>query len=467
MKKKKIIEDIEIIDIADRGKAVGKAEDGKVIFVQGPVPGDIVDILLLKKRKGVFQGIVKKYKKNSPYRIKPVCSHFENCGGCKWQHLDYTKQLEYKDKQVKEAFNRIAKVDIEEILPIKGGDKTEYYRNKLEFSFSNKRWLTDEEINSDTIFGETNVLGFHAPGSFDKIIPVEHCYLQGSSSNEIRNFIRDYTLEHGYTYWDARANKGLMRNMIIRTSSLNQIMLIVSFSTDNREKITSLLDAVYAKFPEISSLNYVINPKMNDSIWDLDIINYKGKTAIREKLGEVEFIISPKSFFQTNTFQSKVLYDIALDFADLQGNENVLDLYTGIGSIALYLAKKVKKVMGIELVKEAIEDAKLNAKLNNISNATFKTGDVKDILSDRFDKPDIVFIDPPRAGMHKDVIETLLKLEPQKLVYISCNPSTQARDIALLSEKYKVLKSQAVDMFPHTHHIENVVLLHGKSENSK
>ena len=459
MKRRKIIENIKIIDIADRGKAVGKTPEGAVIFVQGPVPGDVVDILLLKKRKGVFQGIVKNYKKLSPYRTKPVCSHFENCGGCKWQHLAYEKQLEYKDKQVREAFNRIAKVEIDEIFPIRGGEKTEYYRNKLEFSFSNKRWLTNEEINSDTVFGETNVLGFHAPGSFDKIISIEHCHLQDSPSNEIRNFIRDYTLQHGYTYWDARANKGFMRNMIIRTSSLEQTMLIVSFSKNDQEKITELLDAVYDNFPEITSLNYVINSKMNDSIWDLDIINYKGETTIKEKLGDIEFIISPKSFFQTNTYQSKVLYDIAVDFADLQGDENVLDLYTGIGSIALYIAKKVKKVFGIEMVKEAIIDAKLNAELNNISNATFKTGDVKDVLNDDFEKPDIVFIDPPRAGMHKDVVETLLKLEPEKIVYISCNPSTQARDVALLSEKYKAVKSQAVDMFPHTHHIENVMLL--------
>jgi len=459
MKRKKIIENIKIIDIADRGKAVGKTPEGAVIFVQGPVPCDVVDILLLKKRKGVFQGIVKNYKKLSPYRTKPVCNHFENCGGCKWQHLSYEKQLEYKDKQVREAFNRIAKVEIDEIFPIRGGEKTEYYRNKLEFSFSNKRWLTNEEINSDTVFGETNVLGFHAPGSFDKIIPIEHCHLQDSPSNEIRNFIRDYTLENGYTYWDARANKGFMRNMIIRTSSLGQTMMIVSFSKNDQKKITALLDTVYDKFPEITSLNYVINSKMNDSIWDLDIINYKGETTIKEKLGDVEFIISPKSFFQTNTNQSKVLYDIAVDFADLQGNENVLDLYTGIGSIALYIAKKVKKVFGIEVVKEAIQDAKLNAELNNISNATFKTGDVKDVLNDDFEKPDIVFIDPPRAGMHKDVVETLLKLEPEKIVYISCNPSTQARDVALLSEKYKAVKSQAVDMFPHTHHIENVMLL--------
>lgn len=459
MRKKKIVESVSIIDIADRGKSLGKTEDGKVIFVNGPVPGDVVDILLLRKRKGVFNGVVKAYKSYSNDRITPKCSHFDNCGGCKWQHLSYEKQLEYKDKQVREAFRRIAKVDIKEVFPIVGGEKTEYYRNKLEFSFSNKRWLTDEEIRSDENFGETSVLGFHAPGSFDKIVAVEHCYLQDSPSNEIRNFVRDFTLENNYEYWDARKHTGLMRNMVIRTSSLNQTMIIISFSNNDQEKITALLDALIEKFPEITSLNYVINTKVNDTMWDLDVINYHGEKDIREKIGDIEFIISPKSFFQTNTFQSKVLYDIAVDFADLKGDENILDLYTGIGSIALYIAKKSKKVLGIEIVKEAIADAKLNAKLNNISNAEFLVGDVKDVLNDKFDRPDIIFVDPPRAGMHNDVIDTLLKLSPEKIVYISCNPSTQARDVALMDNQYKVMKSQAVDMFPHTHHIENVMLL--------
>ena len=459
MKKRKIVESVKIIDIADRGKSVGKTEEGKVIFVNGPVPGDVVDILLLRKRKGIIQGVVENYKSYSEDRINPICDHFENCGGCKWQHLSYTKQLEYKDKQVREALKRIAKVEIGEIFPIVGGDKTEYYRNKLEFSFSNKRWLTNEEIRSDQDFGETNVLGFHAPGSFDKIVAVEHCYLQDSPSNEIRNFVRDFTLNHKYPYWDARKNTGLMRNMIIRTSSLNQTMVIISFSKNDKEKLCSLMDAMLKEFPQITSLNYVINNKVNDTIWDLEIINYFGNKEIKEKLGDVDFIISPKSFFQTNTLQSKVLYDIAVDFADMKGDENVLDLYTGIGSIALYIAKNVKKVLGIEVVKEAIVDANLNMELNNISNAEFIVGDVKDILNDKFEKPDIIFVDPPRAGIHKEVIETMMKLNPEKIVYISCNPSTQARDIALMDEKYIVLKSQAVDMFPHTHHIENVMLL--------
>ncbi len=459
MRKKKIVEDVKIVDIADRGKAIGKTTDGKVIFVNGPVPGDVVDILLLRKRKGVFQGVIKEYKSYSESRVAPVCDHFENCGGCKWQHLSYNKQLEYKEKQVKEALRRIAKVEIKELLPIVGGEKSEYYRNKLEFSFSNKRWLTDKEIRSDKDFGESKVLGFHAPGSFDKIVAVEHCYLQDSPSNEIRNFVRDFTIENNFEYWDARNHTGLMRNMVIRTSSLGQTMVLISFSKNEQDKISALFDAIIKRFPNITSLNYVINQKVNDTIWDLNVINYFGEKDIKEKIGDVEFIISPKSFFQTNTFQSKVLYDIALDFANFKGNENVLDLYTGIGSIALYIAKKVKFVLGIELVPEAIADAKINAKLNGIENATFLVGDVKDILNDKFNKPDIIIVDPPRAGLHKDVIETMMRISPQKIIYISCNPSTQARDVSLMSTKYDVVKSQAVDMFPHTHHIENVMLL--------
>ncbi len=459
MRKKKIVESVQIIDIADRGKSIGKTDDGKIIFVNGSIPGDIVDILLLRKRKGVFQGVVKNYKSYSEDRVTPICSHFENCGGCKWQHMSYDKQLEYKDKQVREALKRIAKVEIGELLPIVGGEKTEYYRNKLEFSFSNKRWLTDEEIKSDKSFGDTKVLGFHAPGSFDKIVAVEHCYLQASPSNEIRNFVRDFTINNGYSFWDARQHIGLMRNMIIRTSSLGHIMLIISFSENDQDKIDLLLAAIIKKFPYITSISYVINPKVNDTMWDLDIVNFYGEKDIKEKLGDIEFLISPKSFFQTNTFQSKVLYDIAVDFADIKGDEHILDLYTGIGSIALYIAQKTKSVLGIELVPEAIVDAKINAKLNGIDNAEFLVGDVKDVLNDEFIKPDIVFVDPPRVGLHKDVVQTLLKISPKKIVYISCNPSTQARDVALLKEKYKVMKSQAVDMFPHTHHIENVMLL--------
>ncbi len=462
MRKKKIINSVPVVDIADRGKSVAKTEDGKVIFVNGPVPGDVVDILLLRKRKGIFQGVVKNYVSYSEDRETPICSHFEVCGGCKWQHLSYKKQLEYKENQVQNALQRIAKCDIEESFPILGSQQIQYYRNKLEFSFSNKRWLTQEEIDSDTQFGESKVLGFHAPGSFDKIVPVEHCYLQGSPSNEIRNFIRDFTIENDYTYWDAREHKGLLRNMIIRTTTMGQVMVVISFSNDDKEKIENLLDALLSKFPEINSLNYVINGKVNDTMWDLEVKNYHGGKEIREKLGDVEFIISPKSFFQTNSLQSKRLYDIAVDFADFKGNENVLDLYTGIGSIALYIADKVKSVLGIELVPEAIIDAKKNAKLNGITNAKFLVGDVKDVLNSSFDIPDIVIVDPPREGIHKDVIANILQLAPKKIVYISCNPATQARDLALLGEKYNLLKSQAVDMFPNTHHIENVVSLRRK-----
>jgi 23S rRNA (uracil1939-C5)-methyltransferase len=457
MRFKKVIDIIEVVDIADKGQAVAKTKDGKVIFINGLIPGDVAEVTIYKKKKGSFLASVNKIMKYSPYRTKAECSHFVICGGCKWQDFSYEKQLEFKDLQVRAALERIAKVEPENFLPIAECEKKYYYRNKLEFSFSNKRWLTIDEIRSGAIIDQQNVLGFHAPGNFEKIIAIDHCFLQDQPSNEIRNFIRDFTSENNYKYWDAKEHTGLMRNIIIRTSSLNETMVTISFAEN--DGIIQLLDALLLKFPGISSLNYVINSKFNDSIYDLEIINYHGEKYIKEKLGDVEFLISPKSFFQTNTQQSKRLYDIALDFAQLKKNENVLDLYTGIGSIALYIAKQVKKVTGIEIIPDAIEDARLNAKINNIKNVEFIAGDVKQILSGDFQQPDVIFVDPPRAGLDKTVIEQILFLDPEKIIYISCNPATQARDIALMKEKYKVVKSQAVDMFPHTHHVENVVLL--------
>ncbi|MEZ4907370.1 MAG: 23S rRNA (uracil(1939)-C(5))-methyltransferase RlmD [Saprospiraceae bacterium] len=454
---KKYIENFDIVDIADRGKAVGKSKDGKVVFLTGVVPGDKAEVLIYKKRKGNLEGKVVRILEESPFRVKPVCSHFEYCGGCKWQNLNYEKQLEYKDNQVKASLQRIAKVETEKFLPILGSEEEYYYRNKLEFSFSNKRWLTDEEVKSEIDINQENVLGFHASGNFEKIIPIEHCYLQADPSNQIRNFIRDFTLDKNYSYWDAKNHLGLMRNIIVRTSSLGQVMVTISFSEN--ENIFELLDALKNNFPNITSLNYVINSKFNDSIFDLDIINYHGEKYIKEKLGDTEFIISPKSFFQTNTHQSQRLYDIAIGFADFKGDETVLDLYTGIGSIALYMAGMVKKVIGVEVIPEAIDDAKINALQNNIQNAEFIVGDVKDILLNNIVKPDIIFVDPPRAGLDKKVVEEILKLNPQKIIYISCNPATQARDIFLMKDDYTVKNSQAVDMFPHTHHIENVVEL--------
>jgi len=457
--KTKIALNVRFTGIADRGKAVGRTEENEVVFAQGPVPGDIADVLLIKKRKGVYQGIVKNYLSYGDDRVKPFCEHFEMCGGCKWQHLLYSTQLSEKETIVRDAFQRIAKVEPKEFLPIVGGKFTKYYRNKLEFSFSNKRWLSDDEVRSDEDFGEVKALGFHAPGSFDKIVPIDHCYLQAEPSNEIRNFIRDFTIEHNYTFWDARKHTGLMRNMIIRTSSIGETMLTVVFSKFEEDLIKGLMDAILAKFPDINSLMYVVNEKMNDTLFDQEFILYHGKKEISEKMGDIEYRLSPKSFFQTNTNQSKILYDIALDFADFKGHELVYDLYTGIGSIALYLAHKVKKVIGIELIDEAIQDAIKNAKINQIDNAEFYTGDVKDTLTSDFEKPDVVIIDPPRAGIHKEVVGTIMELTPEKLVYVSCNPATQARDIALFHAKYDLIKLQPVDMFPHTHHIESVALL--------
>ena len=454
---KKYTDIIEIIDIADKGRSVGKSKDGKVVFVTGCIPGDKAEVLILRKRKGVHEGIVKEITEYSPFRVKPECEHFGICGGCKWQDLTYDKQLEYKDMQVKAALERIAKVNPECFLPILACEKIFFYRNKLEFSFSNKKWLTESEIRSENKIEQQNVLGFHAPGNFEKIISIENCLLQESPSNEIRNFIREFTLQNDYSYWDARNHTGLMRNIIIRTSNTGETMVTVSFA--EKEGITELLEALKRKFPQITSLNYVINPKYNDSIFDLEVINYHGEKFIREKMGDLVFMISPKSFFQTNSDQSGRLYDIAIDFAELQGDESVLDLYTGIGSIALYIAGKVKKVTGIELISEAIEDAKLNASINKITNADFIAGDVKHILKNDLEKPDIIFVDPPRAGLDKEVTEKILEINPEKIVYISCNPATQARDIAILKEKYNVIKSQAVDMFPHTHHVENVIML--------
>lgn len=459
-----VTKSVSFTGIADRGKAIGRTEEGQVVFVPGPVPGDVAEIKLLKKRKGVWQGVVEQYTTISSSRVEPICSHFENCGGCKWQHLDYQKQIAEKERVVLDAFDRIAKVKPEEFIAIAGGEHTYYYRNKLEFSFSNKRWLTNEEIVSDNSFGDENVLGFHAPGSFAKIVPIEKCYLQADPSNDIRNFIRDFTLKNGYPYWDAMHNSGLMRNMVIRTSSTGEVMLSIVFSKNEEDKRLALLDAVAEAFPQITSLFYVINEKMNDSLSDQEFILYKGKDHIIELIGDIQFMISPKSFFQTNTDQSKKLYDIALDFAQFKGNELVYDLYTGIGSIALYMAKKVKKVVGIEIIEDAILDARKNADLNKIDNAEFHVGDVKDVLTPAFDRPDVVMIDPPRAGMHKELVETIIQLAPPKLVYISCNPATQARDIGLLSEYFDVIKVQPVDMFPHTHHIESVALLHVKKK---
>ncbi len=460
--KKKMVYDVPVVDVADRGKSVAKDAEGKVYFIDKAVPGDVVDILVLKKKKSFFQGIVKEYKQLSEDRVEARCAHFGVCGGCKWQHLDYEAQLKFKSNTVVNAMTRIGKLDAGLIDPIKGAKKIFNYRNKLEYSFSSKRWLTDAEIQTDGKIDQSPALGFHAPGAFDKVVDVEQCHLQDDLSNDIRNFTREYTHKHEMEYYDARAHTGLMRNMVVRNTTLGHWMIIMSFAKED-DRIMPFLDVLKEKFPQITSLHYVINKKMNDTILDQDIILYHGDPFIIEQLGEVKYKIGPKSFFQTNTDQANVLFDTVVDFAGLKGGENVYDLYTGLGSIALYVSQSASHVTGIEEVEAAITDAKENARFNGIDNTTFYAGDVKDILTDDFSekhgKPDLVITDPPRVGMHKDVVETLLKLEAPKVLYVSCNPATQARDLQLLSEKYDTVRMQPVDMFPHTHHIENVALL--------
>ncbi len=461
-RKKKILSEVLIKGIADKGKAVGRDAEGQVVFVDNVVPGDVVDVLVLRKKKGVMQGVPLEFKTYSPDRIEPFCHHFEVCGGCKWQHLAYEVQLQHKETVVRDAIQRIAKVEVDDFQPILGSEATRYYRNKLEFSFSNKRWLTREEIDSE-VSNKQDVLGFHRAGAFDKILDIDHCYLQGDPSNNLRNRAREIAHEQKLSFYDAREHKGMMRNIIIRRTELGQLMIIVVFGENDMDKVKAYLDELHKSFPEITSLHYCINTKVNDFILDLEIPTYKGPGYIEEKLGEVIFRIGPKSFFQTNTNQAVRLFDVVADFAELSGHENVYDLYTGIGSIALYLAAHCKQVVGVEEVPAAIEDAKVNQELNEITNAVFYAGDVRHVLSDAFaqkhGKPDVIITDPPRAGMHGNVVEFLLNLEAPKIVYVSCNPATQARDLALLKQKYKVSRMRPVDMFPHTHHIESVALL--------
>lgn len=461
-KKKILVPQVEFTGIADKGKSVGRDAEGRVIFVENVAPGDIVDVLVLRKKSSYFLGIPQQFHKYSEDRVEPFCEHYGVCGGCKWQHISYAAQIFHKEKVVVDNLKRLGGVEIKEFLPLIPAEETRYYRNKLEFTFSNKRWLTKEEINTD-ISNVEDVLGFHRPGAFDKIVNIQHCWLQPDPSNAIRNTVREIAKAQGLRFFDLRQNDGFLRHILIRITTLGEILLIMSFKENDQEAIKKFLDAALESFPQITALYYCINPKLNDYILDLEMISYFGKGYIEEQLGHVKFRIGPKSFFQTNTKQAETLYDVVVEFADLKGEENVYDLYTGIGSIALYLAKSCKQVVGIEEVPEAIEDAKVNARINQIENAIFYAGDVKDILGEAFakkhGKADVLITDPPRAGMHPKVVKLLLELEVPKIVYVSCNPATQARDLKILSEKYEVLKVRPVDMFPHTHHIENVALL--------
>lgn len=465
--KNKVLKEIEIENIAAEGKCITHYE-GKVVFVTGVAPGDIADIKIIRKKKSFLEAIPLKIHHYSKLRQEPFCSHFGTCGGCKWQHINYTTQLSYKQQQVVDSFERIAKVAIPEVSPILGTDETKYYRNKLEFTFSNKRWLTTEEIKGDEELNR-NALGFHIPKRFDKILQVGHCYLQADPSNSIRLGLDAFSKENDISYFDLVVQTGYLRNLIIRTSSLNQVMVIVQVAGHDPESLELVMNYLRDTFPEITSLNYVINTKGNDTFSDLEIVNFHGKPYIEESMalpdgpGEVIFRVGPKSFFQTNTLQANILYKKAWELAGLTGDELVYDLYTGTGTIANYIAKNAKKVIGVEYIEAAIADAKINSEINHITNTDFFAGDMKDLLTHDFiakhGRPDVVITDPPRAGMHPDVCEVLLRTEAKRIVYVSCNPATQARDVALLDEKYKVTALQPVDMFPHTHHVENIALL--------
>ena len=457
-----IIENVEIVDVAAEGKSLARVDD-MVVFVPFGAPGDIVDLKLDKKRKSYGEAHIVAMKKPSEIRVEPFCQHFGVCGGCKWQHIPYEYQLKYKRQQVVDALERIAKVDLPEVMPAMGSANTTHYRNKLEFTFSNKCWLTFEELNSGKEFPDRNALGFHIPGAFDKVLDIKKCWLQEDVSNEIRLFLRGYAIEKGYSFYDLRAQEGLMRTIMIRTTSTGEIMLIVVFGAPEEEALADVMQALKSKFPQITSLQYVINLKVNDTIADQEVVLYSGREYVEEEMEGLKFRIGPKSFYQTNSQQAYELYKVARRMADLSGDELVYDLYTGTGTIANFVSRKAKKVIGIEYVPEAIEDAKLNSAVNVIDNTEFYAGDMKDILTDEFveanGRPDVMIVDPPRAGMHEDVVNVILNAEPERIVYVSCNPATQARDLALLDAKYRVTEVQPVDMFPHTHHVENVVKL--------
>jgi len=457
-----ILENIAITDYAAEGKSLVR-HDGKVIFVSGAIPGDVVNIQIGKSKKDWAEGRAISIVEPSPDRLVPFCKHFGNCGGCKWQMLPYEKQLQFKQQEAEQNLRRIGKIDIPEMLPIIGSDNTKHYRNKLEFTFSNKRFLTNEEIGSEQSISQQDALGYHAPRIFDKIIDIHECHLLDPINDAIRNTIRTYAKAHALEFYDIREHSGWLRNIIIRYTSTQELMVNICLNYDEEEKRNALLQHLLEQVPSITTLLYTINPKWNDTIYDLEPQVFFGKGYVNEKLGDINFIISPKSFFQTNTKQAEKLYGVAKSFAGLTGNEIVYDLYCGTGSIGLFVADMAKKIIGVEVIEDAIKDAKQNAALNNIEHASFFAGDVIKICNDEFfqthGKPDVVITDPPRAGMHEKLVKKLLVMEAPTIVYVSCNTATQARDIALLAEKYTVKKVQAVDMFPHTHHIECVALL--------
>ncbi|WP_421811403.1 23S rRNA (uracil(1939)-C(5))-methyltransferase RlmD [Flagellimonas sp.] len=462
-RRRKTFEKVEVVDAGAKGKSVGKAPDGRVIFLTNAVPGDVVDVMTTKKRKAYFEGVATNFHTLSDKRTEPVCEHFGVCGGCKWQHMGYEHQLHFKQKEVENNLKRIGNLELPETTPILGSKEQYFYRNKMEFSFSDSRWLTQEEINSDIEIEDRNALGFHIPGMWDKILDIKKCHLQKAPSNAIRLETKNFANKNGLTFFNPRRQEGLLRTLMIRTSSTGEIMVLIQFFEENKEYRELLLNHLKETFPEITALLYVINSKGNDTIYDQEVICYAGRDHIFEEMEGLQFKINAKSFYQTNSAQAYELYKVALDFAGLTGEELVYDLYTGTGTIAQFISKNAKKVVGVESVPEAIEDAKANALHNNISNTEFFVGDMKNVFNNAFieehGQPDVIITDPPRDGMHKQVVEQLLQVAPPKIVYVSCNSATQARDLALMKEKYKVTKVQPVDMFPQTHHVENVVLL--------
>lgn len=457
-----LLERVTITDIGAEGNALARV-DNMVVFVPMLIPGDVVDIRVIRKRKKFMEGRVVKFHEYSPDRIKPQCIHFGICGGCKWQHLPYQLQLKYKQKQVSDNLARIGKVELPEADTILGSPQMYRYRNKLEYTFSKKRWLTDEEFRSENRDPGDNALGFHMPGQFDRVFNITECHLQPEPTNKIRNAVREFATANNLSFFDLREQRGFLRNIIVRNTLSGEVMVIVVFFYEDGPNRKLLLDFIAEGFPEISSLMYIINEKKNDSLNDQVPLLYKGKDHLIEKMGELKFMVGPKSFYQTNTTQAIELYETVLNFAGLKGNEIVYDLYTGTGTIANFVAPRAERVIGIEYVAEAVNDARKNSEINNIKNTVFFAGDMKAVLSAEFIKqngrPGVVITDPPRAGMHEDVVKAILAAGPQKIVYVSCNPATQARDILLFSDNYKVTRIQPVDMFPHTHHVENIVLL--------
>ncbi len=457
-----LLEGVEIKDVAAEGNAIARVDE-MVVFVPFGAPGDIADVKIDRKKRSYAEGHIERMVSPSPLRVEPRCSHFGLCGGCRWQHLPYSFQLECKQRQVSDALRRIAKVEIPDVLPIIGADPVWEYRNKMEYTFSNKSWLTYEQMRSGEEFPDRDAAGFHIPGAFDKVLDIDRCHLQDDFSNRLRKFVKNFGKSNGYPFYDLRAQNGFLRTLMVRMASTGQIMALLAFGEDNSERIQAVMSAVKNEFPQITSLLYVVNTKLNDTFGDLPVVTYSGTPYIEEEMDGLKFRVGPKSFYQTNSKQAHRLYEVARDYARLTGDELVYDLYTGTGTIANFVARHARHVVGIEYVADAIEDARLNSRVNGIGNTEFYAGDMKDVLTSEFidahGRPDVMIVDPPRAGMHGDVVDVILNAEPRRIVYVSCNPATQARDLALLDVKYRVTAVQPVDMFPHTHHVENVVAL--------